>query len=522
MWRGRTRKWCAVLILVLVTGLFAGLTAFAGEPKMMLAKGEPSGTSGVKVTWQPVKGATGYKIYYTPCKTSFTEKKTVRAGGSAKTYTIRNLNKSGQYKFYVAAMNKSGVIAKSLLFHVAKKNHRQYTNARSISIAPKSMTIAAGSTVQASATVKKVNPAKQFMEDSHDKKIRYISSNPAVAKVGAKGKITAVKAGSCQIYAIAQNGMWAASKVKVTEGGTQKNTFSVTYKYTGTVPKGAPKVPAKQSYKKGASVKKAAVPKLKGYEFLGWSGEVTTMPGEDVTVTGHWKAKEYKLSYAFSYVGAEPDSEDAPKMDSVMVKYEKKKKKPTAPKLKGYRFDGWTCKYTSMPAEEVTMTGTFVKQCKVTYLLYGTSIYDENYGQRPVFLDKKTVYFDAGKKVTLKELADFEEFDPQEENWSFSEQLYRQARRYVEKGLTGKGPGSDLFPDNYDFKRDLGMGFWRPAAQLLNLEAEEESWSMSSQILRDLGGNLGADIPGFPELLDYILNDDAVLCYLLYYAPAQL
>ena len=45
--------------------------------------------------------------------------------------------------------------------------------------------------------------------------IRYESSNKKVAKVSAKGTITAVKKGSCKVYVYAQNGVMKTVSVTV-------------------------------------------------------------------------------------------------------------------------------------------------------------------------------------------------------------------------------------------------------------------------------------------------------------------
>jgi len=75
--------------------------------------------------------------------------------------------------------------------------------------------------------------------------------------------------------------------VKLT-GSWTINSHKVTYEYTGTVPEGAPAVPAEAAYEYGATVPAATVPTMTGYTFSGWTGEVTTMPDNDVTVTGSW------------------------------------------------------------------------------------------------------------------------------------------------------------------------------------------------------------------------------------------
>lgn len=50
----------------------------------------------------------------------------------------------------------------------------------------------------------------------HDTFVRYISSNPSVAKVDLRtGKVTGVKAGKCKIYCIALNGVKTTVSVTV-------------------------------------------------------------------------------------------------------------------------------------------------------------------------------------------------------------------------------------------------------------------------------------------------------------------
>ena len=50
---------------------------------------------------------------------------------------------------------------------------------------------------------------------STHRKIKYESSNTAVAKVSSSGKVTAVGSGTCYIYAYAQNGVYKRLKVTV-------------------------------------------------------------------------------------------------------------------------------------------------------------------------------------------------------------------------------------------------------------------------------------------------------------------
>ena len=84
-------------------------------------------------------------------------------------------------------------------------------------------------------------------------------------------------------------------------------SYQVKYAYTGTVPAGAPGLPADETHKLHTDVTVAAEPKLDGYVFSGWtttdasvSGGKFKMPGKDVTLTGSWTIRS-NLSYTVNY-----------------------------------------------------------------------------------------------------------------------------------------------------------------------------------------------------------------------------
>ncbi len=84
-------------------------------------------------------------------------------------------------------------------------------------------------------------------------------------------------------------------------------SYQVKYAYTGTVPAGAPGLPADETHKLHADVTVAAEPSLDGYVFSGWttgdaavSGGQFKMPGKDVTLTGSWTLRS-DLSYTVNY-----------------------------------------------------------------------------------------------------------------------------------------------------------------------------------------------------------------------------
>ena len=99
-------------------------------------------------------------------------------------------------------------MAKSLPVFGTTKGGK-YTNPSKIEVKKIRMSVDSGKKVQIhiKVTGKKISKA--------GKKVRYVSSDPSVAKVSEKGSITGKKRGSCIIYCIAQNGLYKKVKVKV-------------------------------------------------------------------------------------------------------------------------------------------------------------------------------------------------------------------------------------------------------------------------------------------------------------------
>ena len=98
----------------------------------------------------------------------------------------------------------------------------------------------------------------------------------------------------------------------------KKTPFTVTYEYTGTVPAGAPAVPASSQHTCDESVTVAAVSAPNGYRFTGWvaddiviDNDTFTMPARDVKFTGSFVKDDtqwYSVKYTWTNVpeGAEP------------------------------------------------------------------------------------------------------------------------------------------------------------------------------------------------------------------------
>ncbi len=99
----------------------------------------------------------------------------------------------------------------------------------------------------------------------------------------------------------------------------------------------------------GTSLTPEAEPTKEGYTFSGWSEIPATMPAEDVTVTGTFTINQYLLSYIL----------DGKEYKSYEVDYNTALTPEQAPTRKGMTFSGWGDMPETMPAHDVTLTGTY-------------------------------------------------------------------------------------------------------------------------------------------------------------------
>lgn len=178
----------------------------AAKVQVMMAQATTTNTSAT-ISWTKASNATSYRIYGTKCGGSYKLLKTV----SSKTtkWTQKGLKKGTAYKYYVVAYGKNGKTAKSDTLHVNTTGGK-YGTVKAITVNKKTVSLKAGKKVTLKATV--TNNGKKLT--NHVSKVRYASSNTAVATVNAKGVITAKKKGTCYVYCYAESGK--SCKVKVT------------------------------------------------------------------------------------------------------------------------------------------------------------------------------------------------------------------------------------------------------------------------------------------------------------------
>ena len=168
---------------------------------------------------------------------------------------------------------------------------------------------------------------------------------------------------------------------------TVTGTFSINkYKLTYTVDG--------EEYKSydveyGAVITSEPAPTKEGYTFSGWSDIPETMPDHNVTITGSFTVNKYKLIYKVD--GADYKTYELEYGATIIPE--------AVPAKEGYTFNGWSEIPKTMPAHDVTVTGTFTKgNYKLTYMVNG-EVY-------------KTVSYDYGDVITP-------EPTPEREGYSF-------------------------------------------------------------------------------------------------------
>ena len=135
----------------------------------------------------------------------------------------------------------------------------------------------------------------------------------------------------------------------------ERNSYKLTYVVDGATVK-------EESVLFEAAITPEAEPTKEGYTFSGWSEIPETMPAKDVTVTGTFTVNKYKLTYQVD--GAEYKTSEVDFGTNITPEAE--------PTKEGYTFSGWSEIPETMPAKDVTVTGTFtVNKYKLTYTIDG-------------------------------------------------------------------------------------------------------------------------------------------------------
>lgn len=158
----------------------------------------------------------------------------------------------------------------------------------------------------------------------------YISSHPRLTQNNDKVTLTS------------DEGALEFSTVGIKKVYTSIATIKVVYTVDGEVYK-------TYYHHAGVNIKAEPAPEKEGYSFSGWNNEPTVMPDHDITIAGTFSINKYKLVYQV----------DGTDYKSIDVEYGATITPEAEPTKEGYTFSGWSEIPETMPAHDVTVTGTF-------------------------------------------------------------------------------------------------------------------------------------------------------------------
>ena len=113
----------------------------------------------------------------------------------------------------------------------------------------------------------------------------------------------------------------------------------------------------------GTSIILINEPTKDGHTFTGWQNYFETMPSHDIVINGSFKTNKYKLTYMV----------DGSKYLELELYYKDKITEIDTPVKTGYVFNNWDKTYKEMPAEDIVLNAVFsIRSFKVNYYLNGT------------------------------------------------------------------------------------------------------------------------------------------------------
>ncbi len=178
-------------------------------PNLFFAKVSSSKALQV-IRWDSVKSADGYYIYGAKSNAKYKRLRTVNK--KARRWKRTKLKKGTQYKYYVAAYKRIGgkrvIICKSLPVYSTTRGGK-YGDPVKIKVKRRLVSVKCKKTARLGVRVtgRKLKKA--------ERKVRYIASDPSIAKVSKKGTVTGVRSGTCYIYCVARNGLYKKVKIRV-------------------------------------------------------------------------------------------------------------------------------------------------------------------------------------------------------------------------------------------------------------------------------------------------------------------
>ena len=192
-------------------------------------------------------------------------------------------------------------------------------------------------------------------DDATDKTVTWSSSDERIASVDTNGVVTAIAPGTATITATANDGSGVSASCEVT---VTPASYVITYLIDG-------EVFLTDTLTRDSAISLPNVPTKEGYTFSGWGDVPETMPAEDVTATGTFIPNKYLVTFK---IGDEVVAADSLEYKSAIVA-------PEAPEKEGYTFNGWGVVADSVPAHDLTYEGSYsINSYVLTYVVDGEAV----------------------------------------------------------------------------------------------------------------------------------------------------
>ena len=182
--------------------------------------------------------------------------------------------------------------------------------------------------------------------------ISWSSSNPSVATVDNTGKVTTVAPGTATITAMANDGSGVSATCEITVSPAK---YALTVYIDG-------EVFVTDTLSRGTIITLPDEPTKEGYTFSGWSEVPETMPAHDVTINATFTPNKYLVTFK---IGNEVVAADSLEYGAAIVA-------PEAPEKEGYTFNGWGEVAATVPASDLTYEGSYsINSYALTYVVDG-------------------------------------------------------------------------------------------------------------------------------------------------------
>ena len=126
------------------------------------------------------------------------------------------------------------------------------------------------------------------------------------------------------------------------EGSFTVNSYTVTFIVDGEIYKSI-------SVEYGTEIPTVETPTKEGHTFSGWIEAPAIMPAEDITISGSFIVNSYTVQFVI----------DEDVYETATVEYNTEIATPTVPEKEGYTFSGWREIPKTMPAKDITIEGSF-------------------------------------------------------------------------------------------------------------------------------------------------------------------